>query len=300
MADTLSIQTLDLEFQSQPGLIAAYLIESAGERALIETGPASCLPVLLRALNTRGLSPAMINRVFVTHVHLDHAGAAGWWAKQGVEVVCHPRAARHLIDPTKLVEGARAIYGRDFDRLWGETVPAPEDRVRVVEDGQEILVGHLKVLAMDTPGHARHHHAYVVDGVCFTGDVAGVRLGGSNFVSVAAAPPQFDLAAYQGSLTRLSSLGLERLFLTHFGEVTDVAAHLLCYRQRVEAVADQARSALLDGEDMKSAAMRFTEQERAGCLSADGSEELWTRYEQINSSAMCAQGLRIWAEAQEE
>lgn len=293
----MTIETLDLEFQGEQGLIAAFLIESGGERVLIETGPGSCLPVLLRALAERRVSPSDIRCVLVTHAHLDHAGAAGWWARQGVEVVCHPRAARHLVNPGKLVEGARAIYGAEFDRLWGETLGAPEERVRAVEDGEEVRVGRLRIKALDTPGHARHHHAYAVEGVCFAGDVAGVRLAGSAYVSVAAAPPQFDLAAYRGSLVKLRDEGFERLFLTHFGEVQDVPAHWRSYERRVEEVAEQARLAWLNGESEARWVERFTSHERAACFGVGGSEAHWAKYEQINGTAMCVQGLRLWAEA---
>lgn len=117
---TMRITTLDLLFRGTPGLIASYLVESGGEVALIETGPGSTLPRLREAIRAAGVDEAAIKKVFVTHIHLDHAGAAGWFAQNGATIYCHPSAARHLVDPSKLMDSARQVYGDQMDTLWGE------------------------------------------------------------------------------------------------------------------------------------------------------------------------------------
>ncbi len=289
----MNIRALDLKFRQTPGLIAAWLLESAGEKALVEAGPGSTLPRLLEALQEAGATPGEIGKVFVTHVHLDHAGAAGWWARQGARVYCHPRARRHLVDPSRLLAGAHEVYGEAMESLWGEMLAAPEDKVTALEDGENVTVGEITLTALDTPGHARHHHAYAAGEVCFTGDVAGIRLEGSAYLSVAAAPPQFELEPYLASARRLRAAGFERLCLTHFGEVADADAHLAAYETRLREVAEQAaRHRVLPAAEWRQT---YRETERARALQAGVAPELWEKYELANGTGMCADGLRLWA-----
>jgi glyoxylase-like metal-dependent hydrolase (beta-lactamase superfamily II) len=272
------IHPLDLHFQGTPGLIAAYLLESDGEWALIETGPGSCLPQTLAALAKLAVPVEAIRKVFVTHVHLDHAGAAGWWAQQGAQIFCHPRAARHLIDPSRLLASAAQVYGAKMESLWGAMLPAPAARVSLLEDGQQVPFGQHTVQAWDTPGHARHHHAYVVGDVCFTGDVAGVRLETSPYLSVAAAPPQFDLAAYLDSVQRLLEADFSSLYLTHFGQVTSPEPHLKTYADRLNEVAQEAKKWVAEGWDELNAGQAFLAKEWQRAQHLGVSPALWQRY----------------------
>ncbi|MCB1212128.1 MAG: MBL fold metallo-hydrolase, partial [Verrucomicrobiales bacterium] len=275
-------------------------VESDGEIALIETGPGSTLPTCLRALADHGVLPGQIRKIFVTHIHLDHAGAAGWWAQQGATVYCHPAAARHLIDPSRLMDSARLVYGEDGLRsLWGEMLPAPAERVCALNDGESVALGSVQMTAWDTPGHARHHHAFHTQGVCFTGDVAGVRLENCGYTSVAAAPPQFDAAAYVASVKRLQSGGFDELYLTHFGSVRDVGSHLENYALRIGEVADRMADWLGeappgDAEDWHTQLRhRYHDAEFASAKSATISDELWAKYELANGTGMCADGVRL-------
>lgn len=291
------IHTLDLCFQGQPQLIAAYLVECGkGELALIETGPGSTLPALLEGIRALGFSPDAVKHVFVTHIHLDHAGAAGWWAQQGATVFAHPKATPHLIDPSKLVESAKRIYTDRMDALWGDMLPAPTDRVVTLTDGQTVKVGKTTFTAIDTPGHARHHHAYACDGVCFTGDTAGMKLPDCRYLSVTAAPPQFDPVAYGDSLARLHAAGFSKLYLAHFGEVTEVGTHLSHYAMRVEQVYDCVQALLADGLRGDSLRIAYGEAEHAIALQAGVSEADWLRYEAGNSTSMCADGIALFCE----
>jgi glyoxylase-like metal-dependent hydrolase (beta-lactamase superfamily II) len=288
------IHTLDLRFQEVPGIIAAFLVESDAGLALIETGPASTLPVLLEQIRACGFEPGMIRHVFVTHVHLDHAGAAGWWAQQGAAVHVHPRGAQHLIEPGKLIASARRVYGDRFDSLWGEMLPAPADRVVSLSDGETVRLGRTKITALDTPGHAKHHHAYVCEKACFTGDVAGVRLQGCDYLSVAAAPPQFDPVAYLDSVTRLQGLGFDRLFLTHFGEVTDVSRHFTAYARRIDQVTDAVKDLMRRGSAGGELQAAYGTLEHGHAIKSGLTEKDWQRYELANSSAMCADGIALF------
>lgn len=294
----MKVHAIDLRFQGMPGVIAAYLLESGGEVALIETGPGSTLERLRDGILGCGVALERVTKVFVTHVHLDHAGAAGWWANQGAQVFCHPRAERHLVEPSRLIEGARQVYGAAFDSLWGEVMSAPKERVTALRDGEEIAFGDERIVAIETPGHAKHHHAFAINDVCFTGDVGGVKLEGSAYLSVAAAPPQFELEPYLQSVKRLRECEFRRLYLTHFGGVDDPRGHFMRYEDRLREVADEAKRSmvLVLGEDEWR--VQFEASERERCFSVGGSTEVWGRYQVVNGTSMCADGLRSWASSE--
>lgn len=291
----MRIHTLDLQFQGTPGIIAAFLIESGKDLALIETGPGSTLPVLQEEIRKRGFEVENVRHVFVTHVHLDHSGAAGWWAQQGATVFAHGRAVPHLIDPAKLLDSSKRVYGDRMDSLWGETLPAPQDKVVVLKDSETVKIGKLKITALDTPGHARHHHAYVCEDVCFTGDVAGMRLEQSGYFSVTAAPPQFDPVAYSDSLARLESLKFSKLYLTHFDAIDDVSPHLAHYASRVEQVYDFVREQREAGNDHEAVKKAYADFEHAAALRSI-SNELWQKYDLGNPTGMCADGIALYCE----
>ncbi len=289
----MTVHTLDLHFQDRPGLIAAYVIESEGELALIETGPGSTLETLRAGIQGLGLDETKIRQVFVTHIHLDHAGAAGWWAQQGAQVYCHPKAAQHLINPSRLMDSARQIYAEKMEVLWGNMLSAPAERVTALQDGESVKLGAIAITAWDTPGHARHHHAFVIGDVCFTGDVAGMRLAGTNYLSVTAAPPQFEPESYMASVDRLAAAHFAKLYLTHFGEISDVAAHLASYRQRIHAVHEAVlrdHQAGLSPDDICAA---YHDREYALAKGLGISKEDWRSLESSNSTAMCADGVLL-------
>jgi glyoxylase-like metal-dependent hydrolase (beta-lactamase superfamily II) len=292
----MRLHPLDLHFQGQSQIIAAYLVECGKELALVETGPGSTLPALLEGIRNLGFTPDAVKHVFVTHIHLDHAGAAGWWAQQGATIFAHPKATPHLIDPSKLVESAKRIYAERMDALWGDMMPAPTDRVVTLTDGQSVKVGPVPFTAIDTPGHARHHHAYACEGICFTGDVAGMTLPDCDYLSVTAAPPQFDPVAYGDSLQRLHEAGFSKLYLTHFGDVTDVSGHLSRYAMRVEEVFECIQNLLAEGLRGDALRAAYGEAEHAVARKAGLSEGDWLRYECGNSTAMGADGIALFCE----
>lgn len=292
----MHIHTVDLQFQSIPGLIAAYVIESGKDLILIETGPGSTLETLRAGIRDLGLDEKNVRHVFVTHIHLDHAGAAGWWAQQGAQVYCHANAARHLMDPSKLVASARMIYQERMDSLWGDMLPAPADRVTVLNDRDSVRAGDVEIIAWDTPGHARHHLAFLIGKACFTGDVAGMRLQGTRYLSVTAAPPQFEPLPYMASVERLAAAGLEKLYLTHFGEITDVSDHLLRYRQQIQDVYEAVKADHASAADEAEIRRRYTAREHARAASLGISEADWQRLESANNTVMCADGVRLCVE----
>lgn len=292
----MRIHTLDLRFIGIPGLIASYLVESGGEYALIETGPGSTLETLRTAITAAGVEMSAIRKVLVTHIHLDHAGAAGWFAQNGATVYCHPNAVRHLIDPSKLMDSARMVYGGQMDALWGDMLPAPAERVVALQDQEAVKLGEVEIIAWDTPGHARHHHAFVIGNVCFTGDVAGMRLEHSRYLSVTAAPPQFDPIAYAQSIDRLAAANFKTLYLTHFGAVEDVAWHLANYRQRVQEVYERVAADFGAGISAEENRRNYAAAEHAIAMAAGIDEELWRKGEDANVTSMCADGVRLYCE----
>lgn len=232
----MNIHPLDTRFQGMTQVTAVYLIEGPEGPVLVETGPASTLPTILDALDDRGYKASDINHVLVTHIHLDHAGAAGWWAQQGAMVYVHHVGAPHLIDPSKLLGSAARIYGDLMEQLWGEVLPAPEGNVTPLYDGDTVNAGGLTFTAVDTPGHAYHHHAFKLvddDGraIAFTGDAAGIHLPHVGLIDLPAPPPEFHLETWLATIDRLAGLQLDRIYPTHFGPVEDVAAHLKVFRE---------------------------------------------------------------------
>ena len=199
---------------------ATFLVD--GEKlALVESGPKSVVDNVLTGLEEAGVDH--LDWIVVTHIHLDHAGAAGTLARRfpDARVAVHGVGAPHLVDPSKLWSSASRIYGDKMEQLWGGIDPLDADRITVLEDGDVIDLGGRTLTAVETPGHAYHHHAFVdsEDGAVFTGDALGVRLPGVPIIRPATPPPEFHLEKAIASIERLRSLGATRLIPTHFGPV---------------------------------------------------------------------------------
>jgi glyoxylase-like metal-dependent hydrolase (beta-lactamase superfamily II) len=224
------VELIDLQFLGYPLAIAAYLLDDGTDAALVEVGPTSTAQTLLREVLARGVPLERIRHLIVTHIHLDHAGALGWLLQRLPNAVAyvHPVGAPHMVDPSRLLASASRLYGEMMEQLWGEVVPVPEARLRIVRDGERIEAAGRTLLAIDTPGHARHHHAYLDEatGVLFAGDIAGVRMPGTTYVRPPTPPPELDIEAWQASLAKLRTLPIRQLALTHFGLYDDVARHL--------------------------------------------------------------------------
>jgi glyoxylase-like metal-dependent hydrolase (beta-lactamase superfamily II) len=232
----MAIHTLDLNFQGIPRVIASYAIPHRKGVVLIDSGAGSTIENLKSALKLLELSPADVTDVLLTHIHLDHAGAAGWLARQGARIYCHPNGAPHLIDPEKLLKSAARIYGDSMERLWGEFLPVPEDRLVVLSDREEINIEGLRFVGIDTPGHADHHLAYRFEDICFTGDVGGVRLPGPPHLRVPMPPPEFHLGKWRVSMSKLRDEKFARIAPTHFGIFDDAQTHLALLERGLDEV----------------------------------------------------------------
>lgn len=216
MAD--GFELIDTKMHGFPGVTGAFVVAGT-KTALIETGPKNRVQTVLEGLSSTGVD--RLDVIAVTHIHLDHAGAAGTLAAHFPEakVFVHEVGAPHLVDPSKLWSSASRIYGEQMEALWGGIDPIPEDRITVLNDGDKIDLGDRSLHAVETPGHAYHHHAYLDDhtGTVFTGDALGVRLSDVGVVRPATPPPEFHLEKTIASIERIAGLEPTQLCLTHFG-----------------------------------------------------------------------------------
>lgn len=235
-------QMVDLMHLGRAHVISSWIVGDV----VVDPGPASCLERLLPHLDA---NPP--RAVALTHIHLDHAGAAGTLAARfpELEVWVHEAGAPHMADPSRLLASATRLYGDDMDRLWGEFLPVPAERLRVLAGGERI--GDMRVAY--TPGHAKHHVAYLHEptGWAFTGDVAGVRITG-DLVEVPTPPPDIDLEAWRRSLLEIEAWEPSRLALAHFGSYRDVPEHL----RRVREALALAERAVEMGEEAYVRALR--------------------------------------------
>ncbi len=225
------IHTLDTAFL-RDHFDAAYLIVELGRAAFVDCGTSHAVPRLLAALRERGLAPADVDWLLVTHVHLDHAGGAGALMRElpNARLVVHPRGAPHMIDPARLIAGATAVYGEEeMARSYGEIAPVAQERVVVAQDGFTLSLAGRELLCLDTPGHARHHYC-VWDARSrswFTGDTFGLSYreldsARGAFVVPTSSPVQFEPEALKASIARLLSYSPQAMYLTHYGRVGDV------------------------------------------------------------------------------
>jgi glyoxylase-like metal-dependent hydrolase (beta-lactamase superfamily II) len=297
----------------RPLFDASHLIVHDGRAAFVDCGANSSVPRLLQALEATGLSRDCVDYLFLTHIHLDHAGGAGLLARElpGMQVVVHPRGAAHLAAPEKLIAGVMAVYGEEYYReQYGELLPVPAERIVATGDGQRLTLAGREFEFLHTPGHAGHHHC-IVDATSrgvFTGDTFGLSyrdfdVEGRPFVMATTTPVQFDPEAMKASLARIVATQPDWLYLTHFGRVGEVARlrrdleadiDALCACMRAAAAvepAGPARTAWLERQLLAHLHAR---------LDAHGDRTAREQREAILSMdvQLNAQGLEIWFERQ--
>lgn len=217
---------------NRPGEVAIHLLVEGGRAAFIDSGIPRSVPAALDALATRGLKPGQVDYIIVTHVHLDHAGGAGrlLQACPNARLVVHPRGARHMIDPSKLLAGVAAVYSEEeMARNFSGVLPVPAERVVEAPDGFSLSLNGRPLLFLDTPGHARHHFSVIDEraAAAFTGDTFGLSYREFDsdrgaFIFPTTTPVQFDPAALHASIDRIVLHLPRQLFLTHYARVTDV------------------------------------------------------------------------------
>jgi glyoxylase-like metal-dependent hydrolase (beta-lactamase superfamily II) len=228
------ISAIDADYL-RPGLAAIHLIVEGNKAALVDAGTSSSVPGVLQALEAKNLAPGDVAYLFLTHIHLDHAGGAGelMYRLPNAKLVVHPRGARHMADPDRLIASAKTVYGEaEFERMYG--IIRPVDAARIIEapDGFNLDFNGRSLLFLDTPGHARHHYCIFdpENRLFFTGDAFGLSyrefdVSGMEFVFPTTTPVQFDPIAAHASLERIMSYAPAYAFLTHYGRIGHLSTH---------------------------------------------------------------------------
>lgn len=238
------IHYVDLDFLGHPNIIATAVLHGSGGTALVDPGPATCLPHLRRVLEDRGIRLDDVTHVLLTHIHLDHAGVTGTLVREnpGIQVVVHERGAPHLIDPAKLLTSATRLYGADMERLWGEILPVPASNIRTLAGGETVSAGGRSLDVAYTPGHASHHVSFFEPStrIAFVGDTAGIRRGSGRYVMPASPPPDVDLELWRESERRILAWEPDTLFLTHFGPFNGPRLH---FQEMMDRLTDWSRTA---------------------------------------------------------
>lgn len=236
------IDYVDLNFLGYPEIIATAVLHGTSGVALVDPGPSSTVSNLRRSLASKGIDVGDVRQILLTHIHLDHAGVTGTLVKENpaIDVFVHERGARHLVDPAKLIASAGRLYGQDMDRLWGEFLPVPADRLQILRGGERIDAAGRVIDVAYTPGHASHHVSYFEpsSGIAFVGDTAGIRRGSGVFVMPAAPPPDIDLDVWRASEQRILAWEPDTLFLTHFGPFHGARPH---FQQLMDRLAEWSR-----------------------------------------------------------
>lgn len=296
--DLGDIYVLDTRHTDHKGTVCAYLVAgTGGSFALVETGPGSTLPTVKQAIAEAGFDLNCLEAVLVTHIHLDHAGAAGALAKAtGAKVYVHERGAPHLNDPSRLMDSATRIYGEQMETLWGNMVPIPHKQLHPLAGGETLSILGRDVRVLYTPGHASHHVAYQLDdGSTFTGDVAAIRLTGSSVIRPALPPPEIDLEIWERSINDLLASHPTRLLLTHFGEVKDAEAHLRSVPESNRAWANVILAGMRAGEDTETLVERIAAHGNAELAAHDTPPDVAARHRHTSNYEMTVTGVvRYW------
>lgn len=244
----------DVRFLGFPHIIATAILRKekagAGGIALVDPGPQTSLEHLTADLAGRGIALTDVTDLLVTHIHLDHSGAAGHLvhANPGMTVHVHESGAPHMIDPTRLLASASRLYGDDMARLWGDIRPVPAANIHVLRGGERIVAGGRELRVAYTPGHAKHHVSYLdeASGVAFVGDTFGIRRPPSTYVMPPSPPPDIDLTAWRESVERVLAWNPSAVFLTHFGAYDNAREHGEQLLARLDEWAARARTLLAD------------------------------------------------------
>ncbi len=231
----------------------------------------------------------------LTHIHLDHAGSAGWWAQQGAQIIVHPNGAPHMLNPEKLLASATRIYGDQMETLWGEFLPVPQSQLKVPNEAEEIVIGNLRIMPINAPGHAEHHYVYLFEDIAFTGDVSGMRIPGHSYLQLPMPPPELHFGKWHETLKRMRKEKFQRIAPTHFGIFDDPNWHLEEVEKELNAAEKWLEVVMPAAPSREEFRQKFTDrmnmQTRAQGLGADTVKTLGL----ANPLGMSADGLmRYW------
>ena len=289
------LHVLDTRQLGRPGIVAATALETTEGVALFDTGPESTFDNIAAELRNIGASPEDVRHVFVSHIHFDHAGAAWRFAELGATIYVHSRGAPHLTDPGRLVESATRIFGDQMQKLWGNVAPVAGERLRVLHDRDVVRLGSTEVRAIETPGHATHHHVYQWDDKLFGGDVGGVRIGSGPPIPPFV-PPELQVEHWLESIDKMRALNAVTLYLPHYGAVErDLSTHFDQLEERVRRWSGWFRDRLREGADEQQLVPAFADYEAADLIDGGATAEIVRDYETADPSFMAVTAaLRYW------
>lgn len=248
---------------------------AGSEPLLVDPGPEPCIETLLAGMDRLGVSGDDLQALLLTHIHLDHAGAAGSLVERfpHLKVYVHERGAPHLIDPERLLQSAARLYGDRMTELWGEIVPLPWRCVIALEGGERLTFGERTIAVEYTPGHASHHVSFFdrSDGAAYTGDVAGMKLHRAGFVIPPTPPPDIDIELWLASIDRIDRRQPSSLRIAHYGQVDSVGEHLDVLKRRLRHWSEVARG-LIEGGSADPVS-EFAQAVRADLLAEGASRE---------------------------
>jgi glyoxylase-like metal-dependent hydrolase (beta-lactamase superfamily II) len=301
--ETLSLPSgtsiIDLNFLGVRESVGLYLLEGNGELALVDSGPSSCLPALRDFLAARNLTLADISALLLTHIHFDHAGATGTLVKENpnLRVFVHELGARHLKDPSRLLNSATRLYGNALQQMFGEFLPVPEKHIHALIGGESIRTAGREIEVAYTPGHASHHVSYFDQstGAAFTGDTTGMRLPGYEVVAPLTPPPDIDLAAFTESLAQIERRKPTQLLLPHFGAYNNVSEHLQTTREALYAWTERTWTIMKNNTEESARIEKFTAQAEGEFRAQLPNEEIVARYRTVAMPQLSWYGLeRYW------
>jgi len=265
---------MDLNHEGLERVIGVYLLETTDGLALQDCGPSTCVLALEERLAERGLALTDVRHLLLSHIHLDHAGAAGVLVRKhpGLQVHVSGIGALHVVDPSRLERSARRLYGDEFDTLWGELAPVPEANVHIV--GDDVL----GLACFPSPGHASHHVCYLDrEGTLYAGDAAGVRVMPDRHILPVAPPPDVDLDAWERTMDEIELRAPERLALIHFGVVDQPRDHLRRLRRQLRLWAQRVRQGM-DEEEFVAAARADLEADEGEAPYYERAAPFWQSY----------------------
>ncbi len=289
------VHTIDLLFQDTPGVIASSVFDTGDGLAVVDTGPTSTLPSLEAGLQGFGASLNDVRHLLLTHIHFDHAGAAGHLLERlpKARVYVHEKGAAHLSRPERLLASATQIYGDQMDTLWGGMLPIDPDRMKVLSGGESFKLGQTEIYAPYSPGHAVHHVSYLAGEDLFVGDVGGIRLGEKQTPRAPTPPPDINLEVWEESIAALRGLDARTLHLAHFGAYANTQTHWDDLRRNMHLDAGRVREGLEKGQSFERISAEFTEVLLSELAGEDA--DLPARYEFACPPWMSVQGLmRYW------
>src|ERR1700733_2764781 len=290
---------IDLDFLGVREAVGLYLLEGNGELALVDSGPSSCLPALREFLTARGLTLSDISTLLLTHIHFDHAGATGTLVKENpnLKIYVHELGAKHLKDPSRLLNSATRLYGDALQQMFGEFLPVPTENIHELIGGESFRTAGREIEVAYTPGHASHHVSYFDQstGAAFTGDTTGMRLPGYKIVAPLTPPPDIDLAAFTESLAEIERRKPSQLLLPHFGAYNNVGEHLQATREALYAWTERTWTIMKNNPEESARIEKFTAQAEEEFRAQLPNEEIIARYNAVAMPQLSWYGLeRYW------